>query len=138
MSSSTTGANIFFTTDGSTPTVSSTTYSGPVSVGVTERLMAIATAPNLSDSPVASGLYTINLGGVSSINFAGGFAAGGMVLNGNAKLSGTALRLTDGGVSEASAAWYNVPVNIQNFNSDFSFLIMPGSSPTADGFTFAI
>jgi Legume lectin domain/Chitobiase/beta-hexosaminidase C-terminal domain len=138
ISSATAGATFFYTTDGTTPSTSSTKYTGPVSVGATETLKAIATAPNLSNSAVASGLYTIDLGGVSSINFGSGFTAGSMVLNGSSTLNGTRLRLTDGNANEAASSWFNVQANIQNFTTDFSFQINPGSNPTADGFTFAM
>ncbi len=138
ISTTTPNATIYYTTDGSTPTTSSAKYSGPVSVGATETLSAMATANGLSNSPVASGLYTIDIGGVSSINFGSGFTAGGMALLGTAKLNGTSLRLTDGGGTEAAAAWYNVQANIQKFTTDFTFLITPGSSPTADGFTYTM
>ena len=138
ISTTTPNATIYYTTNGTTPTTASTKYTGPVSVGATETLSAIAVATGLTNSPVANGLYTIDLGGVSSINYGSGFTAGGMVLIGNAKLNGTALRLTDGGGTETAAAWYNVEANIQNFTTDFTFLITPGSSPTADGFTFTM
>ena len=72
------------------------------------------------------------------MSLGGGFTAGTMALNGSAALNGTRLRLTDGGGSEAAAAWYNSPVNIQQFTTSFSFQVSPGSNPTADGFTFAI
>ena len=48
-------------TDGSTPTASSTLYSGPITVVSTETINAIATATGYQTSPVASVLYTINL-----------------------------------------------------------------------------
>ena len=135
VSSTTAGATIFYTTDGTTPTINSTKYSGPVSIGATETLKAIATAPNLSNSAVASGLYTIDLGGVSSINLSSGFTTGAMVLNGSAKLNGTRLRLTDGGANEAGSAWFQTPVNIQSFTSTFTFQL---TNPNADGMTFTI
>jgi len=138
ITTTTPNATIYYTTDGTTPTTASTKYTGPVTVGATETLSAIAVASGLSNSPGATGLYTIDLGGVSSINFGSGFTAGGMSLLGSAKLNGTALRLTDGGGTEAAAAWYNVEANIQSFTTDFTFLVTPGSSPTADGFTFTM
>jgi hypothetical protein len=137
ISDATSGATIYYTTDGTTPTTSSTKYTGPVSVGVTETLSAMAVASGLSNSPVASGLYTIDLG-ASSINFASGFASGGMNLVGTAKLNGSSLELTDGGGSEAAAAWYQVEANIQSFTTDFTFQITPASASTADGFTFTM
>ncbi len=72
------------------------------------------------------------------MNFGSGFTAGAMTLNGSALLNGTRLRLTDGGGNEAASAWYNSPVNIQQFTTNFSFQLASGSNPTADGFTFAI
>jgi len=54
-------ATIYFTTDGSTPTTSSTVYSSPITVSSTETLNAIATASGYSTSPIASALYTIDL-----------------------------------------------------------------------------
>lgn len=52
-------AIIFYTTDGWTPTQRSPRYSGPISIASTTMLQAIAVAPGLPQSPIASGLYTI-------------------------------------------------------------------------------
>lgn len=65
ISTSTAGAVIYYTTDGSTPTASSRVYGGPVSIAATVVLKAIATASGDSDSPVASGTYTVISGGAS-------------------------------------------------------------------------
>jgi hypothetical protein len=51
--------HIYFTTNGSTPTVASTLYSGPVSVAVTESLSAFATRVGYTDSAIGSAVYTI-------------------------------------------------------------------------------
>jgi len=129
---------IYYTTDGSTPTSSSNVYSGPVSITATSTLKAIATAPNLTASSMASGLYTIAPNAPNSINFSGGFSSSGIALVGRSRLSGTRLRLTDGGQTEASTAWYNTQVNVQTFSTDFMFQQTPGTIPRADGLTFAI
>jgi hypothetical protein len=131
-------ATIYYTTDGSTPTKLSKQYSGPVTISATSTLKAIATDPNLADSPVASGLYTIVQNAASSINFETGFTPGAMAFVGQAKLNGTHLRVTDGGGLEAAAAWYPTPVNVQGFSTDFAFQQTPGTNPYADGFTFTI
>jgi hypothetical protein len=138
ISTTTANTTIYYTLNGTTPTTSSSKYTGPVSIGATETLSAIAVdnAGVLKNSPVASGSYTIGVGAVT-INFSGGFTAGAMDLLGNAKLNGTALELTDGGVGEVAAAWYPAEVNIQSFTTDFKFQTMPASA-SADGFTFTM
>lgn len=57
----TTGATIRFTTDGSTPTqTSGTVYSTPVDITASTTLKAIAYSSGMTDSAVASGAYVIN------------------------------------------------------------------------------
>ncbi|MBV8199771.1 MAG: DUF1800 family protein [Acidobacteria bacterium] len=60
MFSSTPGAHIYYTTDGSTPSSShGTLYSGAVTLTATTTLEAIATAAGLADSPVTTGQYNV-------------------------------------------------------------------------------
>ncbi|HTW78368.1 MAG TPA: kelch repeat-containing protein [Terracidiphilus sp.] len=59
ISDATSGAAIYYTADGTTPTTSSTHFTGPIVVFVTETIQAIATAPNQIQSAVASATYTI-------------------------------------------------------------------------------
>lgn len=70
-----------------------------------------------------------------AVGYQNGFDGIGLSLNGNAKLNGTRLRLTDGAPSEKSSAYYSAPVNINAFTCDFVF------QPTqahGDGLTFVI
>ncbi|MFD0673080.1 chitobiase/beta-hexosaminidase C-terminal domain-containing protein [Cohnella sp. GCM10027633] len=62
ISSTTAGAEIRYTTDGSNPTASSTLYAGPISVGATSTIKAIAFKEDMNDSVVATANYTIVLG----------------------------------------------------------------------------
>jgi hypothetical protein len=56
----TTGANIYYTTDGSVPSASSSTlYTGSITVSKTETLSAIAVASGYDNSGVASATYAI-------------------------------------------------------------------------------
>ena len=76
------------------------------------------------------------MGGTSTINFGSGFSATGMQFNGNAKLAGNRLQLSDTSTTfEDSSAFWNQKVNVQTFTNDFTFQI---TNPGADGFTFAI
>ncbi|GAA1616927.1 beta-1,3-glucanase family protein [Catellatospora bangladeshensis] len=63
ISTATAGAAIRYTTDGSTPTASSTLYSGPVNVASTRTLKAIGIKSGLTTSAVATAVYTIGGGG---------------------------------------------------------------------------
>jgi hypothetical protein len=60
LSYTTTGSTIYYTTNGATPTTSSTKYSKAISVSATETVKAIAVASGYSNSAVASAAYTIN------------------------------------------------------------------------------
>jgi Chitobiase/beta-hexosaminidase C-terminal domain len=137
ISDSTSGATIHYTTDGSTPTTSSAVYSSAITVSTSTTLKALAVASGLSQSAVASAAYVIQTGGSSGINFAAGFpSATGLQLNSVAKINGSHyLELTNGGTSEASSVFWNTPVNVQTFTTNFTFQL---SSAVADGFTFTI
>lgn len=64
MASTTSGATIRYTTDGSTPSeTNGTVYSGAVNIGSTTTLEAIAYKSGYSDSSVSSATYTISTGG---------------------------------------------------------------------------
>jgi hypothetical protein len=65
ISCATTGANIYYTTDGSIPSTASTVYSGPINVSATTTINAFATEAGMSNSFMASATYTINLNSVN-------------------------------------------------------------------------
>ena len=136
ISDSTSGATIYYTTNGSTPTTGSTKYTGPITVTSNTVINAIAVLSGLTNSNVASASYTIQPNG-TEINYGNGFGgAVGLTFNGSAtNVDDTRLQLTTGLANQAGSAFYNTPTNIQAFTTDFSFQL---SNAVADGFTFTM
>jgi len=64
ISDATSGATIYYTADGSTPTTSSTQYTGPIAVSSTEKIEAVAVDAGDTRSAVASATYAITSIGV--------------------------------------------------------------------------
>ncbi len=96
LSDTTPGAQIYFTTNRSTPTTNSMPYSGPITVSATETIEAVAIASGYSLSPVASADYTINLANPAPVitstspaySVAGG-SAFTLTVNGNGFIAGS-------------------------------------------------
>ncbi len=136
MADTTANSTIYYTTDGSTPTTSSTKYSNAFNINASTSFKAIAVASGLTNSGVATAAYTLVPTG-TGINYSGGFGStSGLTLNGSAtNAGGSSLELTTGAASQTGSAFYNTPTNIQTFTTDFSFQL---TSAQADGMTFTI
>jgi Legume lectin domain/Chitobiase/beta-hexosaminidase C-terminal domain/MBG domain (YGX type)/Right handed beta helix region len=127
------GAIIYYTTDGTNPTTNSSVYAGPISIGNSMTLKAIALASASAISAIAAADYTVNL---PAINFDSGFnPCAGMQLNGKTSIVGTALQLTDGGANEAASAFFSTPVNVAKFSTSFT---LQQTAATGDGMMFVI
>ena len=70
ISTETTGATIYYTTDGTTPTTSSTKYTAAITVDETKTIKAIAVKDGMTDSAVASATYTISKEGTKDAEIA--------------------------------------------------------------------
>src|SRR3974377_1016403 len=71
LSDTSSGATIYYTTDGSPPTTSSTIYNGSITVSATEILKAIASGGGFTTSSITIGTYTISTssGGGGGISY---------------------------------------------------------------------
>jgi hypothetical protein len=114
LSSVTSGASIRYTTDGSTPT--STTglvYSGPVSISTNATLKAIAYESGLTDSPVASAIYAIQVA-APTFSPAGGTYTGTQSVTLSSATSDSSIRYTTDGSTPtpATGTLYSGPISI--------------------------
>lgn len=75
IATTTPGATIHYTADGSTPTTASPAYAAPVQVAASLTLKAIATAPGFSTSAVGSASYVIGGGGTGFLALCNGLFA---------------------------------------------------------------
>lgn len=133
------GTNIYYTTDGTTPTVASTLYIGPILLANIPRvkIKAVAFVANYWPSPTATATYT----DPNAFNFNGNFECCSPIqTNGFAYYDPDnnpiyTIELTSNAANQASSAFYNPQVNIQSFTTDFTFQL---THAVADGFTFTI
>lgn len=98
----------------------------------------VVTASNATgeSTPSTEVSATSSASAFSTPHYAAGFSgATDVVLNGGAAITAGNLRLTDGGGGEARSAFFNFPVNIASFSTDF---VLQLTNANADGCAFVI
>jgi N-acetylneuraminic acid mutarotase len=116
ISDTTSGATIYYTTDGSAPTTSSNVYSGAIPVSSSEIIRAIAIASGYNNSYVASATYTIKLLPDADAPVfdppAGSYAAAQSVTISDTTPGATIYYTTDGSTPTISSNVYSNPIAV--------------------------
>ncbi len=120
ISDATSGATIYYTTDGSMPTTSSAKYSAPITVSTTETINALAAASGYTNSNVATGIYTINTTPppvVPNPTFspaAGTYTSTQAVIVSDTLSGATIYYTTDGSTPTTSSTQYTGPISVSS------------------------
>lgn len=130
ISCATTGATIYYTTDGSTPTTASTEYTGAIEVTAAVTIKAIAVKAEMTDSAVATAAYTIGIPTAAAPTFTpngGEVAKGSTVVLATTTPGGVIHYTTNGSNPTTSSPVYTDPIVI-NANTTIKALTI------ADGY----
>jgi len=115
LATTTAGAQIRYTLNGSTPTSSSTLYTAPISIAATTTVKAIGIASGLANSAVASATYTIGTATVATPTFnppAGSYTSTQSVSLATTT-AGAQIRYTlNGSTPTSSSTLYTAPISI--------------------------
>ncbi len=136
ISDSTSGAKIYYTTNGSTPTTSSTQYTGAITVSSSETVKAIATATGYSQSAVGSAAYTINLTAAATPTFspAAGTYTGAQTATISDSTSGaTIYYTTNGSTPTTSSTQYTGAITVSSSETVKAIATATGYSQSAVG-----
>ena len=115
ISDSTSGASIYYTTNGNTPTTASTHYTSAVTVSVTQTLKAIGTHSGDTNSAVGSAAYTINLPVVATPGFspaAGTYASAQTVTITDSTAGASIYYTTNGSTPTTASTHYTSAVTV--------------------------
>jgi hypothetical protein len=100
---------------------------------------SISTAQDLIDSDSHGQRVVLGHAASASVDYSGGFTrTDGLTANGTATFVNNAGRLTDGFFGEAGSFFTSDSLNVTAFANSFTFQILPGTLPMADGLTFTI
>jgi sugar lactone lactonase YvrE len=134
ISDATSGSTIYYTTDGSTPTTSSSKYTGPIAVSQTTTVEAMATASGMTNSAVASASYTIQQQ-VAMPTFSpngGTYSSAQTVTISDATTGASIYYTTNGNTATTSSTVYGGPITVSSTETISAIATATGYSTSAD------
>jgi hypothetical protein len=136
ISDTTSGAAIYFTIDGSTPTASSTQYTGPISVGFSETINAIAILSS-AGSGVATTTYIIGSAPTFS-PIAGTYTNVETVSITSPDFGAAIYYTTDGTTPTTSATRYTIPISVSSTETLKAIAVLGAASSSVATATYTI
>ena len=135
LSDTTTGASIYYTTNGSTPTTASILYSAsaPIAVSSTTTISAIAVATGCTNSDVATGTYTVNLPAAATPSFSpapGSYASAQTVRLSDTTTGASIYYTTDGSTPTTASTLYaaSAPIAVSSTTTIKAIAVATGYS----------
>lgn len=135
ISDATSGAKIYYTTNGSTPTTSSSLYSGPIAVNGSETIKAIAAAPGYSTSAIGSAAYSISFSAaVPAFSVpSGSYTSLLLVAISESTPGAQVYYTTDGSAPTANSNVYSSPLIVSSSETINAIAVAPGYGNSAVG-----
>ena len=142
MATTTTGATIHYTSDGSTPTAESTTYTTPITVNADTTFTAIAVKDDIEDSPISyakvsisektiTDTQTIEKEYVSAVEFAATDTDSGVELTLSTATTGAEIHYTtDGTTPSASSTKYTAAITVSENTTIKAIAVKDGIEET--------
>jgi uncharacterized repeat protein (TIGR03803 family) len=124
-------ATIYYTTDGTTPTTSSTAYSTPITIMPEETIEAIAIASGYAPSAVTSAVYSIETPAPTFSPAPGMYASTQTVTISDAMSGATIYYTTDGSIPGKYSLAYSNPIAVSSPETIQAIAVAPGYSPSA-------
>jgi hypothetical protein len=133
LADATSGAVIYYTTNGTTPTTSSSVYSGAISVASSETIEAIAVASGYANSAVASATYTISTQTATPVFSvaAGSYATTQSVAIADATAGSTLYYTTNGTTPTTSSTKYTGAIPVASTETINAIAVTPGLTNSA-------
>ncbi|WP_263359771.1 chitobiase/beta-hexosaminidase C-terminal domain-containing protein, partial [Acidicapsa ligni] len=133
ISDSTSGAAIYYTTNGTSPTTSSTRYTGAIKVSATETIHAIAVLTHYKNSAIAAATYTItDIVSTPTLSVAGGKYSSVQTVTIKDASAGAAIYYTTNGTTPtASSTKYTAAIKVASSETIRAIAILKGYTNSA-------